>query len=125
MKSWDLTKVGVAPRAPEILSTTEDARAIVINLPAGEALTEHEVHERAWVVVASGAVEMTTVDGDPIRARTGHLFEIDPGERHEVVAAEDARLLLLLTPWPGDGHPGGMTLEEKRTVRRRAAEKAS
>jgi len=30
----------------------------------------------------------------------------DPGERHEVRARSDARLLLVLAPWPGDGHPG-------------------
>ena len=33
-------------------------------------------------------------------------------------------LLLLLTPWPGDGHPGGMTLEEKGAAREDAAERA-
>jgi hypothetical protein len=30
----------------------------------------------------------------------------DPHERHEVRATRDARLLLVLAPWPGDGHPG-------------------
>jgi hypothetical protein len=30
----------------------------------------------------------------------------DPGERHEVRAVSDARLLLVLAPWPGAGHPG-------------------
>ena len=29
----------------------------------------------------------------------------DPTERHEVRAISDARLLLLLAPWPGEGHP--------------------
>jgi len=29
-------------------------------------------------------------------------------------------LLLLLTPWPGIGHPGAMTLREKLYARRRA-----
>jgi hypothetical protein len=28
----------------------------------------------------------------------------------------------MLTPWPGDGHPGAMTLEQKSSVRRDAAE---
>jgi hypothetical protein len=30
----------------------------------------------------------------------------DPHERREVRATSDARLLLVLAPWPGDGHPG-------------------
>jgi hypothetical protein len=34
----------------------------------------------------------------------------DPRERHEVRATTDSRLLLLLAPWPGDGHPGARDL---------------
>jgi hypothetical protein len=49
---------------------------------------------------------------------------LPPRERHEVRALTDARVLLLLTPWPGPGHPGTMTLEEKADVRARAAERA-
>jgi hypothetical protein len=30
----------------------------------------------------------------------------DPRERHTVTARTDTRLLLVLAPWPGDGHPG-------------------
>jgi quercetin dioxygenase-like cupin family protein len=36
----------------------------------------------------------------------GFFVVFDPGERHEVHARSDARLLLVLAPWPGDGHPG-------------------
>ena len=28
-----------------------------------------------------------------------------PNERHEVRAKSDARLVLILAPWPGAGHP--------------------
>ena len=31
-------------------------------------------------------------------------------------------IMLLLTPWPGNGHPGAMDLDDKKTVRQRAAE---
>jgi len=51
---------------------------------------------------------------------SGLLVEVAATERHEVVARSDARLLLLLTPWPGIGHPGAMTLREKLYARRRA-----
>ena len=41
---------------------------------------------------------------------SGLVVEFAPGERHAVLARTTARLLLLLTPWPGDGHPGTMPL---------------
>jgi redox-sensitive bicupin YhaK (pirin superfamily) len=124
MKSWDLKAVEVAPHEPQILSTAEDARAIALQLPAGEEMQEHEVHERARVVVVDGEVEVTTPDGVRESAGAGHLFEFEPGERRTIAARADARLLLLLSPWPGDGHPGAMSLEQKAEARERAAERA-
>ena len=35
-----------------------------------------------------------------------HLPAGDGLQDHEVRAITDARLLLVLAPWPGDGHPG-------------------
>jgi quercetin dioxygenase-like cupin family protein len=122
MQSWDLKSVKAEPHQPQILASAEDARTIVLHLPAGEALQEHEVHERARVVVIEGEVEVSTAAGEAVPATAGHLFEFDPGERHTVAAQSDSRLLLMLSPWPGDGHPGAMTLEEKAEARQRAAE---
>jgi redox-sensitive bicupin YhaK (pirin superfamily) len=124
MKSWNLRTVEAPPHEPQILATADDARAIVLNLPAGEQLQEHEVYERARLVVVEGEVEVSTPDGKSISAQGGHLFEFAPGERRTIAASSDARLLLLLTPWPGDGHPGAMTLEQKGEARERAAERA-
>jgi quercetin dioxygenase-like cupin family protein len=121
MQSWDLTDVKAEPHQPQILASADDARTIVLNLPAGEELQEHEVHERARLVVVSGDVEVTTSGGETASAGPGHLFEFDPGERRTVTARSDACLLLILTPWPGDGHPGAMTLEQKGEARERAA----
>jgi hypothetical protein len=53
------------------------------------------------------------------------MVEFAPAERHAVRALSTARLLLLLTPFPGPGHPGAMTLEQKAAARERAAERAS
>jgi len=100
MQSWDLKTVEAEPHQPQILASADDARTIVLHLPAGEELQEHEVHERA-------------------------RLEFDPGERHTISARSDTRLLLILTPWPGDGHPGAMTLEQKAEARQRAAEHPS
>ena len=59
MQSWDLRTVGVKPHEPEILSSADDARTILLYLPAGEELQEHEVHERARIVVIEGQVEIS------------------------------------------------------------------
>jgi quercetin dioxygenase-like cupin family protein len=122
VRSWDLRGIDIEPHRPEILASGEDARMVLLRLAAGEQLQEHEVHERARLVVADGEVEVTTPDGASQAAAAGHLFEFEPGERRTVVARSDARLLYILSPWPGDGHPGAMTLEEKAEVRERAAE---
>jgi quercetin dioxygenase-like cupin family protein len=106
MEHWDLRSADVAPHAPQILhSTRGEARSIAINLPAGEALDDHEVHERAHVVVIDGQVEIDAA-GETVSAGAGHLAVFDPGERHAVRATADSRLLLVLAPWPGPGHPG-------------------
>ncbi|HYG95923.1 MAG TPA: hypothetical protein VD741_02335 [Solirubrobacterales bacterium] len=125
MESWDLKTEEVEPRAPRILASADDARTILLHLPAGEELQEHEVHERARVIVVDGDVDVTIQDGaGSVSASTGHLFEFAPGERRSITARSDARLLMVLSPWPGDGHPGAMTLEEKSEAREKAAEHA-
>jgi quercetin dioxygenase-like cupin family protein len=124
VNSWDLKALDLKPRLPEILSSSDAARAIALDLAAGESLADHQVHERAWLVVLSGEVEVSTAEGEHTGGGTGLLVEFAPGERHEVVASADARLLLLLTPWPGSGHPGAMTIQEKLYARRHAAKQA-
>src|ERR1700693_5484502 len=99
------------PHRPEILSSTEEGRAILLDLPAGEALQDHQVHEAAWISVVDGEVRITTHTGQAVDADPGMLVRFAPQERREVTALTDARLLLLLTPWPGTGHPGALTLE--------------
>jgi hypothetical protein len=121
MKNWNLKTEAVEPHEPQILSTAEDARTILLLLPAGEELQEHEVHEHARVIVVDGEVEVTTPDGVQVSGGAGRMFEFEPGERRTISAGSDARLLLLLTPWPGDGHPGAMSLEEKAEARDKAA----
>jgi quercetin dioxygenase-like cupin family protein len=123
LNSWDLKSLDLKPRLPEILSSSAAARAIALDLAAGETLSEHEVHERAWLVVIDGTIEVSTVAGERVSGGAGLLVEVPPGERHEVTAVSDARLLLLLTPWPGVGHPGAMTLREKLYARRHAAKR--
>jgi quercetin dioxygenase-like cupin family protein len=102
MEHWDLRTVDVDRHRPEILhSARGEARSILLLLPAGEELQDHQVHERAYVVVVDGEVDLAGTTGGP-----GLVAMFDPGERHAVRAVTDTRLLLILAPWPGDGHPG-------------------
>ena len=104
MDSWDITSLDVEPHQPQVLRTDDETRVIAINLPAGEELQEHQVHERAYLVVASGEIEVEQ-GGDTVKGGPGFLAHFDPQEPHEVRAVSDARIVLLLSPWPGEGHP--------------------
>ncbi len=133
MRNWDVRSLPASPHAPEIpeqlgqtarvLSSSSDARAVMLHLAADGRLQDHEVHERAWLVVIEGEVEIES-DGTVVTGGPGFLTEFEPRERHEVRARSEARLLLLLTPWPGEGHPGAMSIADKEHVRERARERA-
>ena len=125
MNSWNVNDMELKAHAPQILSSTKDARAIALAIPAGESLQDHQVHERAWVSIISGEAEITTTAGERIAGTPGLLVEFDPRERHAVHAVSDTRLLLLLTPWPGAGHPGPMSLSDKADAVAHAAEHAA
>ncbi len=105
MQRWDLRSVDVEPRQPEVLHSEGEGRTILISLPAGDVLQDHQVHERAWVVVVDGEIEIDAGDNGTVTGGPGFLAVFDPNERHEVRATANARVLLLLAPWPGDGHP--------------------
>ena len=104
METWDIASLDLQPHQPEVLRSDPEARVIAINLPAGEELQDHQVHERAWVVVAGGEVEIEQ-NGSTAAGGPGFVAHFDPKERHEVRAKADSRLLLFLAPWPGEGHP--------------------
>jgi quercetin dioxygenase-like cupin family protein len=103
MHHWDLRAMEIEVHRPEVLQSDGEGRAIAMNLPAGERLQEHQVHERAWLLVVDGAIEIESPDGEVVTGETGLLAAFEPAERREVRAVEDARLLLLLAPWPGAG----------------------
>jgi quercetin dioxygenase-like cupin family protein len=104
METWDIVELDVQPHQPEVLRSDDETRVIAISLPSGERLQEHETHERAWLVVAAGAIEIEQ-DGDTVTGGPGFLAHFEPHERREVRAQSDSRVILLLSPWPGDGHP--------------------
>ena len=55
MDFWKLNEETVEPHAPRVLSTAEGAtRVILLALPAGEPLQEHEVREHALLFLWKG-----------------------------------------------------------------------
>ena len=105
MDIWDIRSLGVQTHQPQVLRSDDGAaRAIAIHLPAGEELQEHEVHEHAYLVVIDGEVELSLGE-DSQTAGAGTVAHWVPHERHEVRATTESRLLLVLAPWPGPGHP--------------------
>jgi quercetin dioxygenase-like cupin family protein len=102
--SWDILSMDLEPRQPKVLRSDAEARVIAINLPAGEALQDHQVHERAYLVVAAGEVEVDE-GGQTETGGPGFLVHFHANERHEVRARRDSRIVLILAPWPGEGHP--------------------
>jgi redox-sensitive bicupin YhaK (pirin superfamily) len=104
VQHWDLRTLDVQPHQPQVLHSEGEGRSIAISLPAGEALQDHETHERAWLVVVDGEIEIS--GSDTVRGGPGLVAIFDPQERREVRALSDARLLLMLGPWPGVGRSG-------------------
>jgi quercetin dioxygenase-like cupin family protein len=104
METWDIRSLAIEPHHPIVLRSDEETRAIAIRLPAGEELREHQVHERTYLLVADGEIEVTK-DGRTVSGGPGFLSHFEPQERRTVRALSDARLVLVLAPWPGVGHP--------------------
>ena len=104
METWDIRSLKIEPHHPVVLRSDDETRAIAIHLPAGEELQEHQVYERTYMVVADGEIEVTK-DGRTMTGGTGFVSHFEPRERRAVRAVRDSRLVLVLAPWPGMGHP--------------------
>ncbi len=104
MRSWNLHEIDTpGGRTSPVVLFSEDSRAVLLGLDPGQELGEHEVRERAWVLVVHGEIEVEA-DAELTTVRAGSLVTFAPGERHSVNSPTGARLLLLLAPWPGAGH---------------------
>lgn len=104
MESWDVRSLEVEPHHPHVLHSDAQSRAIAIDLPEGELLQDHQTHEAAWLLVADGDVEIDG-GGETTSAGPGFLAHFGEGERREVRARSHARVVMILEPWPGEGHP--------------------
>jgi quercetin dioxygenase-like cupin family protein len=108
VQSWDLMEVEApdGTRDPLVVHSGNEARAVLIVLKPGQRLGDHQVKENAWVTVLDGTVRIAAA-GDVVEATPGMLFRFDPDERHSLSSPDGARVLLLLAPWPGEGHYRG------------------
>jgi quercetin dioxygenase-like cupin family protein len=104
MQIWNLADHEVEPHKPQVLGTTEEGRAVLIDLTAGGSLPEHHVRERAIVLVVSGQLEIEAASGETGKFGAGTMAVFEPSERHSVEALEDSRFLLLLAPWSLEEH---------------------
>jgi quercetin dioxygenase-like cupin family protein len=93
----------VGRQKPRVLFSSPECRMVVIDLRAGEGLANHHVRERAVVEVISGRVSVETGE-EAVECEAGTLVMFAPGERHALRGRQDARLLLVLAPWPATGH---------------------
>jgi quercetin dioxygenase-like cupin family protein len=105
VQHWDLPLID-APRGtrdPYVLHQDDGARAVLIALDPGQSLGEHQVKENAWVAIVGGTVEVSA-GGEEVELGPGGLVRFEPGERHSLASRGGARILMVLTPWPGEGH---------------------
>ena len=100
------TEAPAGTRDPLVVHSGNEARAVLIVLNPGQVMGDHQVKENAWVTVLEGHVQISAGD-ESIDAGPGMLFRFDPDERHSLASDGGARVLLLLAPWPGEGHYRG------------------
>jgi quercetin dioxygenase-like cupin family protein len=108
MQRWSLLELDApdGTRDPIVLHSDDGARAVLIVLQAGQSLGDHQVKENAWITVLEGTVQITA-GGDTVDASPGVLVRFAPDERHALRTESGARILMVLAPWPGEGHYRG------------------
>ena len=109
MQHWKLSEIDTpeGSRSPVVLHSQEgERRVVLLGLEPGQSLDEHQVKEAALLLVVDGNVRVEA-GNESVDAGPGELFRFDPDERHSISTEGAARLLLLLAPWPGEGHYRG------------------
>jgi quercetin dioxygenase-like cupin family protein len=108
VQRWDLLELDApeGTRDPVVLHQDDGARAVLLVMQPGQQLGRHQVKENAWLTVLDGEIELTAGD-ETSTAGPGVLVHFVPDEQHALRAPAGARVLLLLAPWPGDGHYRG------------------
>jgi quercetin dioxygenase-like cupin family protein len=110
VESWHLPEIQTpgGSRSPVVLKSEDEARAVLVGLEPGQSLGDHQVKEHLWLLVVAGRTRIRA-GGDEVDASTGTIAHFEPDERHSVQSDDGAKILLLLAPWPGEGHYRGST----------------
>jgi quercetin dioxygenase-like cupin family protein len=108
VQSWNLREIETpgGSRSPVVLRSDGAARAVLVSLEPGQSLGDHQVKERALVSVVEGKVRVEA-GGETIEGEAGSFFSFDADERRSIATDSGARILLVLAPWPGEGHYRG------------------
>ena len=93
--------------SPLVLHSGDEGRAVLVGLDPGQELGDHQVKEYAFLFVIEGTAVVSAGE-ESIEASAGTLFFFEPDERRSVSSTGGARILLVLAPWPGEGHYRGM-----------------
>jgi quercetin dioxygenase-like cupin family protein len=108
VQSWNLHEIATpgGSRSPVVLRSDPGARAVLIALEPGQRLGEHQVKEGALVSVVDGSVRVES-GGNTVDGKAGSFFFFDADERRAISSDSGARLLMVFSPWPGEGHYRG------------------
>jgi quercetin dioxygenase-like cupin family protein len=108
VRSWRLPEIETpdGSRSPVVLHSSDEARAVLIGLLPGQELGDHQVKEHALLVVVDGTARIEA-GGETLDADVGTMVSFEPDERHVVASDSGAKILLMLAPWPGEGHYRG------------------
>jgi quercetin dioxygenase-like cupin family protein len=108
VRSWKLSEIETpdGSRSPVVLHSADEVRAVLIGLNPGQELGDHQVKEHAFIVVVDGTARIEAGD-EKLEAGVGTMVAFDPDERHVVGSDSGAKILLMLAPWPGEGHYRG------------------
>ena len=106
--TWIEDAIGMAVYEPDrvkpvsVLKST-GANVVIFACAAGSALHEHHSNQPILLQALEGTLGVT-VDGQVLTLRPGDLLHIEPGVRHSVSAADQAKLQLtvLMIDSPGE-----------------------
>ena len=95
-----------APDSVNKMFALQETKQLEFRIGQVTGLTGNDGQLQSAVIKGpDGDVEIAS-DSSTVSGGAGTFVILDPKERHEVRAVTDARLLLVLAPWPGAGHPG-------------------
>jgi quercetin dioxygenase-like cupin family protein len=109
VNQWKLYEIETpdGSRSPVVLHSVDgESRVVLVALDPGQELGMHQMKEAAFLLIVAGEARVEA-GGDAVRAVAGDLFRFEPGERRSVSSEAGARILLMLAPWPGEGHYRG------------------